>query len=457
MAEAGTIAPVPGDSSSTPQVHKSDYTENPPSETKVEEAPRKKTKYGQPPVLDNVKLRARTTFVPAGLQAFLRLPSGMVKQVTLERGKTVSIGKFGSFQADEIIGRPFGPTYEIKQDGSLEVMNQDVAEALVESEATNENIFDDGESQSLSYEDIKALKESGASGREIIQKQLEGNKSYELRTAYSQEKIMKRKESKHLKFFTPLPPDLFTVATYNFERSPEKVRGMRADALAQCLSFSNIQAGGKYLVVDNIGGLLVGAVLERMGGSGSVHLIHDADSPPALELMPHYNLTESHVQGVLRTMHWAATESRWTLPSHMAEELARVYATEREKNRARKKRAGIEDFLATRQQFFDGEFDSLIIASPYESYSMIHRLLPYLAGSANVVVHSPHLQPLVEVQARLRANPAFINVSITEPWLRRYQVLPARTHPDMTTSASGGYLLHAIRILDSDEDFSSST
>ena len=53
----------------------------------------------------------------------------------------------------------------------------------------------------------------------------------------------------------------------------------------------------------------------------------------------------------------------------------------------------------------------------------------------------------METQARLRANPSFINVSITEPWLRRYQVLPARTHPDMSTSASGGYILPAVRIL----------
>lgn len=191
----------------------------------------------------------------------------------------------------------------------------------MESEATNENIFDDGESQALSYEDIQALKQGGASGRvrmlhsqkEIIQKQLEGNKSYELRTTYSQEKIMKRKESKHLHFFTPLPPDTFHVAAYHFERSPDKVRGMRSDALAQCLSFANVQAGGKYLVIDGIGGLLTGAVLERLGGSGSVHLIHDADSPPALELMPLFNLTPSHTHGILKIIHWAATEPAWTL------------------------------------------------------------------------------------------------------------------------------------------------
>lgn len=77
---------------------------------------------------------------------------------------------------------------------------------------------------------------------------------------------MKRKESKHLKFFTPLAPDLFNVGCYNFERHPDKIRGMRPDALSQMLSFADVHAGGKYIVVDTIGGLLTGAVLERMGG-----------------------------------------------------------------------------------------------------------------------------------------------------------------------------------------------
>ena len=132
----------------------------------------------------------------------------------------------------------------------------------------------------------------------------------------------------------------------------------------------------------------------------------------------------------------------------MTDELAKVYATEREHQRARKKREGITDFITTRQQFFDGEFDAVLVASPYEPYSVVYRLIPYLAGSSNVVVHSPHLQPLIEAQARMRANPVFVNVSVTEPWLRRYQVLPQRTHPDMMTSASAGYILHGIRILD---------
>ena len=325
-----------------------------------DEQARKRPRYAAPFVPTNAQLRERTTILLPGMNVYLRLPSGMMKLVTLEKGSTISIGKFGSFEADHIIGKPFGPTYEIKPDGSLDIMHQAVAEALVESEATNENIFDDGESQSLTYEDIKALKEAGATGREIIQKQIEGNKSYEMRTVYSQTKIMKRKESKHLKYFTPLTPDMFHVALYNFDRNPDKIRNMRADSLAQCLSFSHVQPGGKYLVIDGIGGLLVGAVLERLGGFGSVHLIHDSDSPPALELMPQYNLMPFQTHNVLKTLHWAATEKRWTLPSHMSEELSRVYTSDRERNRARKKRANIEDFIATRQQFFEGEFDAYV-------------------------------------------------------------------------------------------------
>ena len=68
--------------------------------------------------LTNDKLRARTTII------------GMMKLVTLEKGKTVSIGKFGNFDANSIIGKPFGPTYEIRPDGTLEIMHQAVAEAL---------------------------------------------------------------------------------------------------------------------------------------------------------------------------------------------------------------------------------------------------------------------------------------------------------------------------------------
>ena len=90
----------------------------------------KKARITQDTTLTNDKLRARTTIIVPGMNVFLRLPSGMMKLVTLEKGKIVSIGKFGNFDANSIIGKPFCPTYEIRPDGTLEIMHQAVAKAL---------------------------------------------------------------------------------------------------------------------------------------------------------------------------------------------------------------------------------------------------------------------------------------------------------------------------------------
>ena len=45
---------------------------------------------------------------------------------------------------------------------------------------------------------------------------------------------------------------------------------MRADTLAMLLTMANIGAHGRALVLDGCGGLVTGAVAERMGGFGQV-------------------------------------------------------------------------------------------------------------------------------------------------------------------------------------------
>jgi len=100
----------------------------------------------------------------------------------------------------------------------------------------------------------------------------------------------------------------------------------------------------------------------------------------------------------------------------------------------------------TREELFVGEFDALIVASDYEPFSIFERLVPYLAGSASIVVQSPYVQILSELHTKLRALPGYLCPSVTEVWLRRYQVLPGRTHPTMNTSGSGGFILHAIKV-----------
>lgn len=41
---------------------------------------------------------------------------------------------------------------------------------------------------------------------------------------------------------------------------------LRMDSLAQILTYANVKAGGRYIVVDNCSGLVLGSMIERMNG-----------------------------------------------------------------------------------------------------------------------------------------------------------------------------------------------
>jgi tRNA (adenine-N(1)-)-methyltransferase non-catalytic subunit len=66
--------------------------------------------------------------------------------------------------------------------------------------------------------------------------------------------------------FTCIDPTIHNLSQYLFENHHFAVRGLRPDTLSQMLSLSNVRPGWKGIVIDDIGGLLVAAVLVRLGG-----------------------------------------------------------------------------------------------------------------------------------------------------------------------------------------------
>jgi tRNA (adenine-N(1)-)-methyltransferase non-catalytic subunit len=68
------------------------------------------------------------------------------------------------------------------------------------------------------------------------------------------------------KEITVLEPSLFNVASYLFEKDPAKIMNMRIDTLGQMANLANLRPGGRFIIVDAIGGLLVATALERLGG-----------------------------------------------------------------------------------------------------------------------------------------------------------------------------------------------
>ena len=274
---------------------------------------------------DAVDIRKRLTHIPQDQQVLLELPSGNLKPVKLSPGQTVDLGKFGSFDAEELIGLPYGLTYDIEEVTEASsssgrkgkgksrlkaVLNTTLAE-LQETDATNELIRDDGGSQALTYVDIKSLKAAGTQVHELIDLVTASSSSFAQRTVYSQDKFKRRKAEKHLKMFTPLSPSAYNVCRWQFAKNANRIRGLRADTLAQIMTMADVHAGGRYLIVDETAGMILGAMLERMGADGRVLLINDADSPPAVDIVSAMNLPQRAVDKVFRHIHWAQTEQDW--------------------------------------------------------------------------------------------------------------------------------------------------
>lgn len=78
---------------------------------------------------------------------------------------TISLGKFGSFKANDIIGHAWGNSYEIyDRDNKTRVYHPDDMNEIDETANNNREIVDDGASQKLTSEQIKALKNEGLKG-----------------------------------------------------------------------------------------------------------------------------------------------------------------------------------------------------------------------------------------------------------------------------------------------------
>ncbi|KAH9968823.1 Gcd10p-domain-containing protein [Russula dissimulans] len=385
--------------------------------------------------------------IHSGDTILLRLPTGDIKSYKLEADSVVNLGKFGSFPAGSLANHPYGLTYEIVNK-TISVIPPPAVEELEDTDATNELINDGQFVQPLTAAEIEALKQSGVHATEIVKKQIETHANYSLKTEYSKDKYKKRKTAKYSKSFTTIPPTLFNVCEYWFTKDQTRILGMRIDTLSQMVNLGNVRPGGRYIAVDDASGMVVSALLERLGGNGRLITICDVDSPPAYPVMTQMNFPKELTADILSSLNWATADETHTPLVLSTEPASGSFGSEKHKSRLSKRKMASDALFNVREELFSGEFEGLFIASEYDPLSILAKLFPYLGGSASVVVYSPHLQVVSDLQATLRTDPQYLAPSVSESWLRRYQVLPGRTHPLMTSSGGGGYLLHAIKVYD---------
>ncbi|KAF9650278.1 Gcd10p-domain-containing protein [Thelephora ganbajun] len=383
--------------------------------------------------------------ITSGQTVLFRLPRGDIKSVVLKQNSTVSLGKAVTFHANELIGDPYGLAYEIVNQ-KLHRLPPKTIQELELTEATNELINDDKVVQPLTTAEIEALKQSGVHSSEIIQKQIEQHANFALKTEYSKEKYKKRKEAKFSKTFATIEPTLYNVCEYWYTKDQSRIRDIRADALSQMLNLASVRPGGRYLIVDEASGVLVAGALDRLGGSGKVVNICNIESAPMYPVVQSMNLDQGMIKRTLVSLNWAMVQEDYVPVLPPTEVPSGELYSDKQTHRISKRKAVVDQLDANRQDFFSGEFDGLLVSSEYDPWSILEMTCTYLSGSASIVFHCPHLQILVDLQAKMKSAGGYLGANVTEAWKRKYQVLPGRTHPTMNMSGSGGYILHAFKM-----------
>ncbi|KAH8820672.1 Gcd10p family-domain-containing protein [Xylogone sp. PMI_703] len=440
-----------------------------------------------------------------------RLPSTSLRLVQAVPNTTISLPKFGSFPSNLLIGRPYYFTYELldRKEGqkasglrvvpASELHVDTIAEEKAASSPSGDDGFtigedgvefqlvgedgevlmrsnretiDDNARQTLTYEEIETLKREGTdAGKELIAKLMLSHTGIEEKTAFSLAKYKLLKTKKYLRQFSVLPLDVPMLAHWAInEKESNKILELREETLALLGCWANAHFaedyrssvatdsvcepnGGRWLAVDETGGLLVAAMAERMGvlysepgdevpakrrlsttnadqlpenstedtqsishphpkedvpvpyaPSNTITLVH-TNAQPNLSLLRYFNYfvddpTPHHpLARHLLPISWLQLVNPSLDLTYSSEPPyqtpAELHALKSGKRGAyyRKRRRWVRTkYIAdtTRQ----GQFSGLAVASSMDPVSILRHTLPLLRDGAPVAVYSPTIEPL---------------------------------------------------------------
>lgn len=386
--------------------------------------------------------------IEEGSYVLLRLPSGNTKVVKLEKDQIVNLGKFGTFSAEHIIGDPFGFTYEVLPDKSVTKVEQpeyvEHDDLLGTEQSMEGDRIDSTGLQALTTEEIESLKKQGLSGEEIIAKVQKGHAAFEHKTEYSKEKYMKRKKRKFLQQFTPEAFGPHELVEYYIEKDHSKVLNMSPETLSLLLNSANIFAGGNYLVLDETPGVIVGAILSRIGEEGSVTVLHENEHPN-LDALRFLGLDKSPLVRTLSLLDFLHPDEAPKFEEKSSEELSPLKPVQRGQYFRNMKRENDRKWIIEKARSEEG-FDALVVASTLDLQTLIPSLLPALGGSCPLAIYSEYKEPLVSLTLMLKKDLRVLGPTTTETRVRKYQTLPGRIHPEMSMRGYGGYILSALRV-----------
>lgn len=315
---------------------------------------------------------------------------------------------------------------------------------------SNRETIDDSARQTLTMEEIETLKREGTgAGKDLIAKLMLSHTGLDQKTTFSLAKYKLTKTKKYLRRFTILPLDVAMLTHWMIEeKDASKILEIREEMLALTMAWSNVHfaedpigipiGGGRWLVVDETGGLLVAAMAEKMGilypsdhvpvnteaesedhhqyqfseqsfaVSNTITLIH-TNAQPNLSLLSYFDYHPNSPSSPSSTQHPLATHLlplSWLQLIHPSEDTTYsnpvTLHTPMEISAMKSGKRGtyfrkLRRYTRTKHivdSTLAGNFDGLIIASSMDPVSILKHIIPLVRGGAPVVIYSPTIEPL---------------------------------------------------------------
>ncbi|KAA8537527.1 hypothetical protein F0562_027135 [Nyssa sinensis] len=420
----------------------------------------------------------------------------------LTAASTLKIGN-KNCSLQPLIGYPFGSLFQLENGTKGPCLSrvlpategnylQEKVDFQIKDESKdNRALVDNNTAQSLTGEDIDEMRRQGATGDEIVEALIANSATFEKKTSFSQEKYKLKKQKKYAPRVLLRRPSARSISEAYFKKYPARIGFLRVDSLSLLLSMANVTAHSDVLVVDMVGGILTGAVAERLGGTGYVCNTYLGLDPYPMGIVRIFNFSNEICKRIVQTpltdlrsaqngtsVQIGSREDICNIKSQSNEEISSSNSlphTVSMEETALSSENGMLDLITetaaspvirackttkagekaskeTINLWKENGFSSLIIAAPdLDAWSTVKELLPLLSFSAPFAIYHQYIQPLATCMHNLQLGKMAIGLQISEPWLREYQVLPSRTHPHMQMSAFGGYILSGTRICSSDQ------
>lgn len=364
----------------------------------------------------------------------------------LKEHGAVNLGNF-SIELDNIVGCKYFDSFQMilkpatKKLYTLQKVEETISVTQLNIEKSgkdNRNITDDGESQKMTKDDIVKLRDEDLSSSVIVEKLINNSTTFASKTEFSQEKYLKKKEKKYFEYVQIRRPTIRLLAQLYYRQDPSKTQGLRIDDLSQILCYSNIQSEGNYIVYDSgTSGLVTAALMNAIGTKTTGKLIHmhpgnecQKNAFVAMQFPTEQidRCVNVNIYSVLRCFY----QNHGNYEDGEGEPPKKRPCWQFDNERA----------CAILQEKADG----LIVVSKEHPVNIVEELNNFVKGGRNLVVFNLLKEPLQDLYVYLKNRTDFINIRVSNNFLRYYQILPERTHPHVNMNC-GGFILSATKLV----------